>query len=263
LFTDIETVTQYESLEELKKNNEALYDCFQYKVNNWIRREYKEMTQDEYYKQMGALYAEYGKIVCISVGRVKNGELSVFSFNDEDEKNLLKKFCEIFKPDMGKLDKIGRDNWYEKRMVWSKHTKREHPQILSHYYLTGHNIISFDIPYISKRCIFNGLMPPPIIPKGHLNRWEKQCIDTRDIINNGAGMANPSLEAFAVNMGIDNPKDGDVSGRKLGDYYYKRMDASKNMTRQQINEVIKNYCEKDIYALYNITNYSNNLELSW
>ena len=85
LFLDIETVPMASKLEEVPENLRHLF------IDKVTKAE-EDLTEEEI-NQRGGLYAEFGKVVCISVGllHTKDGQrhLRIKSFYSDDEKELL------------------------------------------------------------------------------------------------------------------------------------------------------------------------------
>ena len=92
LFLDIETVPETENFSDLDKTKQDLWDA----KSRYQRKE--EFTAEDFYDRAG-IWAEFGKIVCISVGYFKmEGEsrnFRVTSFYGEEVK-LLKDFKQAF-----------------------------------------------------------------------------------------------------------------------------------------------------------------------
>ena len=87
LVIDIETVPQYSSFDQVPENFQKLWDL---KTQN----QRKEETAEVFYERAG-IWAEFGKIICISVGIFVNGKqtsLRVKSFASHSEKEVLEKF---------------------------------------------------------------------------------------------------------------------------------------------------------------------------
>lgn len=92
LFLDIETVPQQENYHSLDSRWKKLWD-----------KKAKQIAQNEespeaLYPRAG-IYAEFGKIICISVGfmilKKDDRMFRMTSFYGEDEKEILTKFCEL------------------------------------------------------------------------------------------------------------------------------------------------------------------------
>ena len=89
IFIDIETVPQYPCYNDSPERLQKLWDK---KAARFCEEE--ETPADVY--QRAGIYAEFGKIVCISVGTIyyRDGEMKLRakSYADDDEKKLLQDF---------------------------------------------------------------------------------------------------------------------------------------------------------------------------
>src|SRR5688572_16703263 len=125
LFLDIETVPQYSSYSQCPEELKALWSR---KAENLKKQEAE--TAEDIYNRAG-IYAEFGKIVCISTGliRMQDGVLNlrIKSFFNNDEKNLLEDFSQLLNKHFSKSDNK----------------------------LCAHNGKEFDFPYIARRMIIN------------------------------------------------------------------------------------------------------------
>ena len=91
LFLDIETVPQQAEYTLL---NESTRDLWNNKARYLIRDKEKE-TPESIYERAG-IYAEFGKVICISCGYItKEGALKVKSFSGHDEAELLHEFAQL------------------------------------------------------------------------------------------------------------------------------------------------------------------------
>ena len=207
LFLDIETVPQYGKWEEMSPVQQQLWD----KKTRWQRGE--EIPAGDFYIERGGIMAEFGKIVCISVGMLeKNDTLKIKSFADDDEKKLLTEFGEIF-------------NSIRLRDV----------------ILCAHNGKEFDFPWIARRFLINGMQPPAPFRTYGKKPWEVQHLDTMELWKFGDYKSFVSLELLAHVFGIPTPKD-DIDGSMVSSIYY----IEKDLFR------IVQYCEKDVLTLANI-----------
>lgn len=213
VFIDIETA---QIVPELKKDM-PLWDSWDYKVRrDKDTTDFSDETLIALYNQRAALHAEFAKIICISIGKIKDGVLKVKSYSQPEEKDLLIAF--------GKdIDNIVAAN---KKTV-----------------LAGHAIKVFDLPYIMRRCIVNQLAIPNIIDSSNLKPWEISHLDTAELWK-GSGFAPSSLIAIAVSLGIKSPKD-DIEGKDTSRVYWQEKTGL---------ERIVTYCEKDILTVANIIN---------
>ncbi len=72
LFLDIETVPETESFSDLNKDKQELWEA----KSKYQRKD--EFTPEEFYDRAG-IWAEFGKIICISVGYFKmNGDVRTY-----------------------------------------------------------------------------------------------------------------------------------------------------------------------------------------
>lgn len=84
LFLDIETVPQASAWEELSETEQYLWD----KKTKFQRKD--EVSAEEFYERAGIM-AEFGKIICITIGMVeKNDTLKIKSFSGHDEKKCFR-----------------------------------------------------------------------------------------------------------------------------------------------------------------------------
>lgn len=207
LFLDIETIPQYGKLEEMPNELKKLWE----KKAKLINRE--ELSDDEIYQRAG-IYAEFGKIICISVGSVneksENRTLRIKSFYGDDEKEILMEF----------LDMV---NNYSRRH-----------EVL----LCAHNGKEFDFPYIARRMLINGLKLPSCLNYHGKKPWEVPHLDTMEMWKFGDYKHYTSLELLTYIFGIPSPKD-DIDGSQVGEIYYSTGDL----------QGIVHYCEKDLLAI--------------
>ena len=209
LFLDIETVAQQEFYEDLNQATQKLWDA---KVKFLIKTD-KDTPSNLYNR--AAIYAEFGKIVCISCGIIKSNlshhKLYIKSFSGHNEKELLQNFIAMLK----KLS----------------------PATI----LCAHNGKEFDFPYIARRMLINQLQLPVAFNIAGKKPWEIQHVDTMELWKFGDFKAYTSLNLLAHVFNIPTPKD-DIDGSMVYDVYYKE----KNLPR------IVTYCQKDVATLTNV-----------
>ena len=207
LFLDIETVPQAGNWEELNETDQYLWD----RKTKMQRKE--DFTAQEFYNERGGIMAEFGKIICISVGILEKSEkLMIKSFSGDDERKLLEEFGEIF----------------------------NHPK-LHDVILCAHNGKEFDFPWIARRFLINGMQPPKPFQMFGKKPWEIPHLDTMELWKFGDYKSFISLELLAHVFGIPTPKD-DIDGSMVSSIYY----IEKDLFR------IVQYCEKDVLTLANI-----------
>lgn len=210
LVLDIETVPQFSEFDHL---NNQWKDLWSHKMRHLIK---EDVTASDTYERAG-IYAEFGKIICISAGVFynDNNELKfrLKSYHGDDEKLLLQEFSEM-------LDK--------------NYNKEEHS-------VCGHNAKEFDFPYIARRCLINGIPIPAILDNSGKKPWEVRLLDTMEMWKFGDYKSYTSLKLLAALFGITSPKD-DIDGSQVGEIYWKE----KNIER------IKIYCQKDVVTVAQI-----------
>jgi 3'-5' exonuclease len=206
LFLDIETAPQYASHNELPQEWKDLWAL----KSSFLFRNKEEETAETIYPRAG-IYAEFGRIICISCGIIQGfnetKKLVIKSFCCDDEKLLLHQFSEM-------LSKWAIDN--------SK-------------FLCAHNGKEFDFPYMCRRMIINQLPIPQALQMAGKKPWEVNHLDTLELWKFGDFKNYTSLNLLAHALGISTPKD-DIDGSKVWAVYWKE----KNMQR------IVTYCQKDV-----------------
>jgi len=209
LFLDIETIPQFATYEEMPENFKKLWDL---KVQALIKNGKTTDTPEQYYRSAG-IFAEFGKIICISVGFKKDKEFRIKSFYGHDEKLLLEEFAALL------------DSHYNK----------------THHQLCGHNGKEFDFPFIARRMLILGIKIPKILDTAGKKPWEVQHLDTMELWKFGDYKSFTSLNLLAAIFGIPTPKD-DIDGSMVYDVYYEE----KNLNR------IVTYCQKDVITVAQI-----------
>ena len=214
MFLDIETVPQQADISEIPEDLTHLWEEKYHLIQKRMPEKYsEETTAAEAFANSAGIYAEFGKIVCISVGFIHFKGLEMHfrtkSFAGDDEKELLTDFAQL-------LAKFC--------------TSREHT-------LCGHNIKEFDIPYICRRMLINGIALPSILQISGKKPWEIAFIDTLELWKFGDYKNYTSLKLLTAVFGIPTPKD-DIDGSQVAGVYYKE----KNIER------IATYCQKDVVA---------------
>lgn len=202
LVLDIETVPQYSSFEEVPGEYQTLWE---YKTR-YHRKDGESAS--EFYSR-GGIWAEFGKIVCISAGIFTTANtvlsLRVKSFFGDNESTILESFSSA-------LLKL--------------------PENLI---LCAHNGKEFDFPYLCRRMLINCHQIPAQLNIHGKKPWEVNHVDTMDLWKFGDYKNYTSLNLLAAVFNIPSPKD-DIDGSEVHKVYWKE----KNLER------IKIYCEKDV-----------------
>jgi len=212
LFFDLECVPQVSSFFDLDDGLKALREKKAERLGPSLGLE--DASADELYDNRSGIYAEFGKVIVISVGYLAKNEegervLRVKSFYGDDEREVLENFFELL------------HTYYDK----------------SFHKLAGHNIKDFDIPYICRRASVLGLELPNILdPRGKKPR-EIEHLDTLEMWRFGDRRTYVSLDLLCRVMGVETPKD-DISGEQVARVYRDDKDIER----------VKTYCEKDVVA---------------
>jgi 3'-5' exonuclease len=209
VFLDIETVPVLPDLELHDQSMQALWD----KKSTTFRKE--DQSAGDVYQRAG-IYAEFGKIICISVGMLKDKNPYGFrlkSFYGDNESTILNEFSEMI----------------------SKFSKNREAL------LCGHNAKEFDYPYIARRMIINKIKIPDILNNAGKKPWEIKLLDTMELWKFGDYKNYSSLDLLSSILGFPSPKD-DIDGSMVADIYWKEHD---------IKRIVK-YCEKDVLAVARI-----------
>ncbi|RYY98549.1 MAG: 3'-5' exonuclease [Chitinophagaceae bacterium] len=209
LFLDIETVPQYPDYAALPDRWKALWNV---KAASLLRGRDGEGPESVY--ERAGIYAEFGKIVCVSCGCLQ-GEgterrLRLKSYYGHEEAELLR----------GLADTLQRH--------WSGPDKM----------LCAHNGKEFDFPYLCRRFVINGVpIPEPLLIAGR-KPWEIRHLDTMEMWKFGDFKNYTSLNLIAAALGVPSPKD-DIDGSQVGPVYWKDGDLER----------IRTYCQKDVATL--------------
>lgn len=208
LFLDIETVPEIYEFQDLDEKTALLYA----QKTAFLIRDGK--TPEEVYERAG-IYAEFGKIVCISCGLVRDHSttgksIRMKSFYGDDERELLLDFKKLLED----LDERGN------------------------FMLCGHNAKEFDFPFIARRMLIHGILLPQALDIAGKKPWEINHLDTMELWKFGDYKNFTSLALLCHVFKIPTPKD-DISGADVARVYYEENDVER----------IKVYCEKDVVAL--------------
>jgi len=209
LFLDIETVPQQPDYDLLPVEWKELW----VKKAEILLRNREDETVSSIYPRAG-IYAEFGKIVCISCGVLQgSGEqrrILIKSFYGDNEKLLLHEFSEMVRK-------------------WSAGEPK---------FLCAHNGKEFDFPFLCRRMVINSLPIPAILNISGKKPWEVGHLDTMELWKFGDFKSFTSLNLLAHALGIQTPKD-DIDGSMVWEVYWKE----KNLAR------IVNYCQKDVVTV--------------
>lgn len=209
LFLDIETVPERQDFSELDETKKALWEA----KSQYQRKD--EFTPDEFYDRAG-IWAEFGKIICISVGYFKlQGDIRNFRVTSfyGDELDILKNF---------------------KNLLITHFSQNKH-------LLCAHNGKEFDFPYIARRMIIHNIELPYKLNLFGKKPWEVPHLDTLELWKFGDYKTYTSLKLLTNVLGIPSPKD-DIDGSEVYRVYYVEKDLDRIIA----------YCEKDTIAVAQI-----------
>jgi DNA polymerase elongation subunit (family B) len=210
LYFDVESAGQYPSYEEMELQNPRL-------AKLWAKRakyfrdnspEMAKLSDADIYLHKAGMEAEFGRVICVSFGLIEdNGSARFTSFFGEDEKDILVKSNKILSNAAAKGMKI-----------------------------CGHNIKSFDIPFLGKKMLYNGIPPASNLQIWDKKPWEVAILDTAELFSFGSWSHRYlGLDLLACSLGIESPKE-DIEGSKVHGVFWKE----KSLER------IKDYCERDV-----------------
>ncbi|MFK2819154.1 3'-5' exonuclease [Flavobacteriaceae sp. LMIT009] len=206
LFLDIETVPEKQHFSELDEDKQELWEL----KSQYQRKD--EFNADEFYERAG-IWAEFGKIICISVGYFNiQGETRTFRVTSfyGDEIKILKDF---------------------KNLLISHFSQAKH-------LLCAHNGKEFDFPYIARRMIIHDITLPYKLNLFGKKPWEVPHLDTLELWKFGDYKNYTSLKLLTNVLGVPSPK-GDIDGSQVYSVFYDDQDIDR----------IINYCEQDTIAV--------------
>lgn len=218
LFLDIETVPCAASMGKMSEEMQELWRIKFAQLQGRMPERYTaEQTPEEGFACGAGVYAEFAKVACISVGFVymsgTERRVRLKSFCGDNEKTVLEGFAALVNKFM-----VSKD-----------------------YSVCGHNIKEFDMPFIMRRMLVNGIRIPAAINVMGRKPWETNFIDTMEMWKFGDFKSFTSLRLLAALFGVPSPKD-DIDGSQVADVYYREHDLKR----------IATYCQKDVLTTIQI-----------
>lgn len=217
LCLDIETVPQYRTLGELPGELRKM----------WLRKaanlkNEEDLDEEGLYKRAG-IYAEFGKIICISTGFLTTKEnrrqFRLRTFADADEMVVLQEFHNL--------------------LLQVQQNRRKYGKVPM--LLCGHNAKEFDFPYLCRRMVINNIAVPEALDISGKKPWEVPHLDTMELWKFGDFKSYTPLNLLAHVLQITSPKD-DIDGSQVGHVYWEE----KNLPR------IATYCQKDVVTVMQV-----------
>jgi len=209
LFIDIETVPATYHFHQLSKSKRKLWAD---KVN---RYQNDDINIEDLYEKKAGILAEFGQIICIAVGFITGNrspyQMRIKAFASKDEKEVLLPFMQLLNQSF---------------------------QNVHQFYFCGHNIKEFDIPYLCRRMVINGLTLPNALNLSGLKPWEVNHIDTLELWKFGDRKHYTSLNLLASILGVSSPKD-DIQGKDVARVFWEEDDLERIVT----------YCKKDVVTV--------------
>lgn len=210
LLLDIETVCSHASYDELPERMQKLWD----KKAVTLKKGDETTTNAGYFYDRGAIYAEFGKIICIAFGAYYWNEkdeiaFKVSSFAGNDEVQLLLQFKALI------------EKYPAEQLV-----------------LCAHNGKEFDFPFICRRMLIHRIEIPKALQISGKKPWELLHQDTMDLWKFGDYKSYTSLDLLAAVFDIPGSKN-EMSGDQVTKVYYEENDLAK----------ISRYCREDVVVL--------------
>lgn len=201
LFLDVETAPLVYNYKELDDTMRPLWDTkFRYQ---------QAETPEQLYKKAG-IYAEFARIICISVGFFHEGTFRIKSYFQDNERDLLLDFSELLNQHFSRKEKL----------------------------LCAHNGKEFDFPFLCRRMLINGVKLPRILQIAGKKPWEINHLDTMELWKFGDYKNYTSLNLLAAIFHIPTPKD-DIDGSAVARVYWEEKDMQRIVT----------YCQKDVLTV--------------
>lgn len=215
LFFDIETATvirEFHGLPERMKKE------WEKKSNRFAKLDEYPLSEDEvasFYQDKASIFAEYARVVCISMGLLTadehgNWHLRIKSLYDEDESALLQSFADLL------------NKYYFDR---TRHA------------LCGHNIREFDVPFLCRRFVIHRLPLPDLLDISGQRSWHlNHLLDTLELWKFGDYKHYTSLDLMCAIFDIPSPKN-ELSGDKVSHTFWEG----------NLEDIVR-YCERDLVA---------------
>jgi DNA polymerase elongation subunit (family B) len=209
LFIDIETVASTDDYSSLDERMKVQWS----RKANFFRRD-SQLTDEQLFHERAGIHAEFGKIVCIAVGKyvdTESGELGLKTkvYRDHNEFELLQSFKQM-------IEKFDASNLR----------------------LCAHNGKEFDYPYLCRRMLINSISLPAVLNLSGKKGWEVPHLDTMELWKFGDYKHFTSLDLLAALFNIPSSKDK-IDGSQVNYVYHHDKDLEK----------ISEYCRGDVIVL--------------
>jgi 3'-5' exonuclease len=215
LFIDIETVPCVPSFDQMKP---ALQEQWIRKARYLKNADVESIAPEELFSERAGIYSEFAKIVCIGmacfVKKDEEWKLLLKSVTGDDEHLLLQQFSEALQKFAGQYKS---------------------------FRFCGHNIKEFDMPFICRRMVINGIPLPESLSLAGKKPWEVAHLDTLELWRFGDHKHYTSLALLAAIFDIPSPKD-DIDGSMVSSVYWNDHDLAR----------ISKYCLQDVVTAANV-----------
>lgn len=224
-FLDIETIPRVPEDHDLidlfeKKFQSAIDDLRWEKAKDWELKTTEDIIQ-EFYNQKAGLYAEFGQILSIAIGRVNNfGKLYIKIIASPDEVWVLQKAKDLLDTEI---------------------------EGCNYTHLCAHNGEEFDFPFTTRRFLARLMKLPKILNTGGRKPWDLPYIDTMKLWAAGQWKYVVSLDLLCKVLNVPSPKQSAVTGKNLYQYW-----MAENLTQEQKLKMIGEYNGGDVAALANV-----------
>lgn len=215
LYFDVETAGGYRTHEDLVLENPRLAKLWERRAKYFRSNTsgMEDLSDSEIYSQKAGLEPEFGKVVCVSFGVWEEEKHRITSFYGDKEEEILEKTAKVLSNAAAKGMKI-----------------------------CGHNIKMFDIPFLGKKFIFNGIEVPRNLQIWDKKPWEIPVLDTAEFFSFGSWSHKfLGLDLLACSLEIDSPKE-DIDGSQVHGTFWDEKDFNR----------IKEYCEKDVVTVMEV-----------
>ena len=224
-FIDIEVIpreSDYEQYADLyykrfKREIDAMVEL-QNPLNQEPYKSHEDATGEHFLKNAG-LYAEFGQIISIAVGKVgkaNSGKLYIKIMAGTDEKALLAEAKETIKNSECS-------------------------------YLCAHNGLDYDFPVMMRSYLRNGMEVPQILNTQGKKTWEVPLVDTMELWAGTQWKYKASLDLLCMNLNVPSPKQSEVTGKNLYEFY-----CNPELTLEEKLKAIGQYNGGDVAALTNV-----------
>lgn len=186
LFFDAEVVKNQEDINVESKE----FELFRKKIRNKETDELPTIEETLYeYNRIAGLKMTFNKVVCISVGAIKEGKLYLKSYTGE-ERDIIESF-------------------YKKTQEYN--------------YICGMNVLFYDLPTIRVNSLRHGdiiLNLPEKYNDSGKKEWEmKSVIDLMNYFK-GSHYVNSSLDEISAHLGLSSSKEDGIDGSQVSKVYY-------------------------------------------